>query len=408
MPLSVNIGGAYKQMNDGWVNIGGVWKKIDKISTNIGGVWKEGYSSIRLDPTNILFSQQWATTALYSTTYTSIDCVKIGKDGNIYVAYRRWQSGVYNLRYLKKINGSTGAIAWTITLPTTYANAANKTYGLDIDASGNIYELSKQMVSTTLYFTVKKYNSAGTEIGSYNILTTTSSPTGVIAVDSSLRVHFGTSAVRTHYIINSSLSGYTTDAFTTGYTGIGSIAVTSSEVIAGLFFADTSEGDIRYGKHLLAGGTDTYTVEINSNNGWSSNPSFKTLNNSNGSTQVTSDNLYFYALTRGQISSTGDNIWKLTKVQISDMSVVWTVTTDENDTEYYDFTNLSIDANDNVYITSYLNGGSTIKLHAYNGSGTKIGDYTLSGNYKASIYASPYIAGLINVDETNKIVSRFI
>lgn len=38
--LSVNIGGAWKELDMAYVNIGGVWKEVEEIYTNIGGVWK--------------------------------------------------------------------------------------------------------------------------------------------------------------------------------------------------------------------------------------------------------------------------------------------------------------------------------------------------------------------------------
>ena len=36
----VNVGGAWKQVTDGYVNVGGIWKPINSIHTNIGGTWK--------------------------------------------------------------------------------------------------------------------------------------------------------------------------------------------------------------------------------------------------------------------------------------------------------------------------------------------------------------------------------
>lgn len=37
----VNVGGAWKQVTDGYVNVGGIWKPISSIHTNIGGAWKQ-------------------------------------------------------------------------------------------------------------------------------------------------------------------------------------------------------------------------------------------------------------------------------------------------------------------------------------------------------------------------------
>lgn len=39
--MSVNIGGAWKQVTGAWVNVGGTWKQITGAWANVGGVWKQ-------------------------------------------------------------------------------------------------------------------------------------------------------------------------------------------------------------------------------------------------------------------------------------------------------------------------------------------------------------------------------
>lgn len=45
MPISVNIGGAWKNSVP-WCNIGGTWKKPSKVFNNVAGAWKEVWANI--------------------------------------------------------------------------------------------------------------------------------------------------------------------------------------------------------------------------------------------------------------------------------------------------------------------------------------------------------------------------
>lgn len=45
MSISVNISGADKEIEKGFVNVNGTWKDIDKVFCNINGAWKEGWMS---------------------------------------------------------------------------------------------------------------------------------------------------------------------------------------------------------------------------------------------------------------------------------------------------------------------------------------------------------------------------
>lgn len=59
MALSVNIGGAWKDVASGGklsVNIGGVWKTVAVGSVNIGGVWKEFFVNLAVALSNVTVS----------------------------------------------------------------------------------------------------------------------------------------------------------------------------------------------------------------------------------------------------------------------------------------------------------------------------------------------------------------
>lgn len=47
MPLSVNIGGQWKQVSEVFANIGGSWKSGESVFCNISSVWKEVWSKIK-------------------------------------------------------------------------------------------------------------------------------------------------------------------------------------------------------------------------------------------------------------------------------------------------------------------------------------------------------------------------
>jgi hypothetical protein len=57
---SINVGGAYHDVQNAYANIGGVWRKIQNAFANIGGTWRAAYSAIKQLYTNGAQNVTWA------------------------------------------------------------------------------------------------------------------------------------------------------------------------------------------------------------------------------------------------------------------------------------------------------------------------------------------------------------